>query len=181
MRTCLRDECEEEALKGKRKCYWHYADGLPIERQVMAAERRGLRVPEDDYRSRVPAADWPAGTRWCAGCQSFVPLWYCRGSRCKACASRASHRAAVAKKYGLEDGDYEKMYRAQGGRCWICLSRPRTRRLVVDHDHQTGEKRGLLCTNCNHKVLGAAHDDVEILRRAVAYLENPPAREVLGR
>lgn len=167
----MRPACDGEALKGRRLCYWHFGDGLPIERQVHAAERRLARVPEHERRQRVPAEQWPAGTRWCSGCQDFAPLWYCRGSRCRACASRAVHRAAVAKTYGLGDGDYEALYRAQSGRCAICWARPRSKRLAVDHDHKTGAVRGLLCSRCNHDLLGAAHDDVAILRRAVAYLE----------
>ncbi len=181
MRTCFRDGCEAPALKGRQKCYWHFADGLPIERQIRGAEVRLARVLPEERRSRVPAGQWWAGTRFCAGCQGFPPLWYCRGSRCRACASRATHRAAVEKTYGLGPGEYERLYAAQGGRCWICRCRPQTRRLVVDHDHESGAVRGLLCTSCNHDLLGGAHDDVALLRRAVAYLETPPALAVLGR
>jgi hypothetical protein len=181
MKTCLRDGCEFPPMKGKRKCSWHYGSEQPIEVQVRAAERRLARVPAAQRRPRVPAAQWPAGTRWCAGCQSMIPLWYASGSRCRACASKAAHRAAVAKTYGLEDGEFEAIWDAQGRRCPICLQIPRAKRPAVDHDHDSGAVRGLLCQRCNHELLGAAHDDVEILRRAVAYLERPPAYAVLGR
>jgi hypothetical protein len=40
--------------------------------------------------------------------------------------------------------------------------------------------RGVICKRCNHDLLGAAHDDIEILKRAIAYLESPPADAVLG-
>lgn len=178
----MKTGCTGESLKGKRRCYWHFGDSLTIERQVAAADRRLARTPVEQRRSRVPASEWPAGTRFCAGCQDFPPLWYCRGSRCRACASRAQHEAMVLKTYGLQEGEYRKLYAAQHGRCYICRRRPQGVRLAVDHDHQTGEVRGLLCAGSEHgcnKGLGFFNDDLELLRRAVAYLEDPPARRVL--
>jgi hypothetical protein len=62
----------------------------------------------------------------------------------------------VLDVYGLTPADYRLLYVAQKGRCWICRKAkgihpddPRAaggRRLGVDHDHRTGEVRGLLCT-----------------------------------
>ena len=47
--------------------------------------------------------------------------------------------------------DYERMFDAQGGVCAICgKPRPEERTLHVDHDHETGEIRGLLCFSCNN-------------------------------
>ncbi len=43
----------------------------------------------------------------------------------------------------------------------------------IDHDHKTGEIRGVLCGGCN-VALGSARDDPELLRNLAAYLENPP-------
>jgi hypothetical protein len=42
--------------------------------------------------------------------------------------------------------------------------------LVVDHSHETGAVRGLLCHNCN-RALGLIHDDAAVLRRAAEYIE----------
>ena len=50
-------------------------------------------------------------------------------------------------------------------------------RLAVDHDHTTNAVRGLLCSKCNHELLGAAHDSLELLERAVAYLKGEHAPE----
>lgn len=90
---------------------------------------------------------------------------------CRLCARAAAHRSKVKGTYGLADGEYEAMLARQYGRCAICNLRPRSKRLAVDHDHRTGRVRGLLCGSCNRRLLGAAHDDPAILRRALAYLE----------
>jgi hypothetical protein len=54
-----------------------------------------------------------------------------------------------AKQLGVTTEQYEAMLRAQGGGCAICGNPPKTRRLDVDHDHKTGQVRGLLCHRCN--------------------------------
>ena len=58
------------------------------------------------------------------------------------------------------------MIEAQGGTCAVC-SGPAQH---VDHDHETGEVRGVLCFNCN-QALGNARDDAAVLRRLARYLE----------
>jgi hypothetical protein len=169
-------------MKGKRRCGWHWLARQPADVQTRAARDRFLAAPSSMRVARVPAASWPAGTRFCSGCCSFVPLWYTTGSRCKACASAAAHHRMVQKTYGISAKEYDAILRAQGGVCAICGRRPGKRRFAVDHDHATGEVRGLLCPGSEHgcnKGLGFFNDDVELLRRAVAYLESPPARAVL--
>lgn len=147
----------------------------PMGLQAGAATTRLERVPAAERRARVPATEWPPGRRWCAGCQSFRRLRDCSGSRCRACASAAAHGARILALYDLSPADYAKLLLKQGGRCAICRARPRSTRLAVDHDHRTGVVRGLLCKRCNHDLLGAAHDGVEILEAAIAYLLSPPA------
>lgn len=85
----------------------------------------------------------------------------------------------LRKKYGITPAIYQQMHAAQGGVCAICKKvetrRHRTTRkpldLVVDHCHQTGAVRGLLCSNCNGG-LGSFDDDLARLRAAIAYLEH---------
>lgn len=75
--------------------------------------------------------------------------------------------------------EYELLLKYQDGKCGICRAKPRTRKLAVDHDHVTGNIRGLLCSRCNHDLLGKAHDDVVLLERAIDYLQSPPGYRAL--
>lgn len=94
--------------------------------------------------------------------------------------------ARAMDNYGVTPADYRILYLAQKGRCWICRKAKGVhpddpqgrgaRRLGIDHNHATSQVRGLLCTGgdktCN-RVIGWL--DHASLKRAVAYLENPPA------
>lgn len=93
----------------------------------------------------------------------------------------AAHARHIEETYGITSEQYWDIYEAQGGRCYICQRAKGTgrKRLAVDHDHETGEVRGLLCKPCNRDVLGHLRDSPDALRRAIEYLSNPPAREVL--
>lgn len=85
------------------------------------------------------------------------------------------HEARVQKVYGLQLGDYGRLYDAQGGRCAFCRrATGKRRKLAVDHDHETGLVRGLLCSVCN-QLLGHLRDDPATARRIAEYLEFPPA------
>lgn len=70
-------------------------------------------------------------------------------------------------EYGLEPEEFFKRMKSQEGKCAICKEQTT---LVVDHDHTTGEVRGLLCRKCNVG-LGAFQDIPNILRAAIGYLE----------
>lgn len=86
----------------------------------------------------------------------------------------------LLKNYGISDSEYNKMFDQQNGVCAICgkpetVLEPKTRnigKLVVDHDHETGRVRGLLCRKCNLG-LGALGDSREIVVNALKYLEKP--------
>lgn len=76
-------------------------------------------------------------------------------------------RHNLKSKYGMSLEDYDTMVERQNGLCLLCKER---HKLVVDHDHQTDQVRGLLCANCN-LLLGHARDSVPILLAAIEYLE----------
>ena len=75
----------------------------------------------------------------------------------------------------LTEERYHELMESQEGRCAICGMKPEGR-LAVDHDHATGQVRGLLCQSCN-VAPGFLRDDPNRLKTAIASLENPPAGE----
>ena len=136
---------------------------------------------------RYPASG--EGERYCSKCEQHLPLGsfsqYPDGSyyrRCKPCvvkvvlegrrkeperAAAVRRRARLKHAYGLSVEDVEAMLRDQDGKCAICLTASAT---DVDHDHETGAVRKLLCNRCN-RTLGIAQDNPERLRAAARYLE----------
>lgn len=99
--------------------------------------------------------------------------------------------ASGAAGYTITPYEYRLLYIAQKGRCWICRTArgihpddPKgggTRRLGVDHDHLTGQVRGLLCTGslsantCNRLIARYSRD---ALQRAADYMTDPPAQVI---
>ena len=83
-----------------------------------------------------------------------------------------NRRAKLKQYYGLPPEAYDQILARQGGRCAICLREQHSRyrrRMAVDHDHASGEVRGLLCGDCNRGI-GQMHDSPDIAQRAATYL-----------
>ena len=79
----------------------------------------------------------------------------------------------LLKKFGITVAQYEELLAKQGGTCALCDKTAETegRALAVDHDHVSGEVRGILCAYHNHRVIGR-HRDADLLRRMADYIEN---------
>ena len=75
----------------------------------------------------------------------------------------------LRKQYGIGNDDYEQLKSLQGDKCAICGEEQNDKRLAVDHNHDTGKVRGLLCEKCN-RGLGLFCDNVDLLEKAVTYL-----------
>jgi hypothetical protein len=100
---------------------------------------------------------------------------------CKDCIKlkndRPEHRdnvrkAQLKKYYGITPEQYDNLYREQNGICKICEHSDtggRRNYLCVDHDHETGKVRGLLCHDCNIGI-GKLKDDPKLLQKAMLYL-----------
>lgn len=73
-------------------------------------------------------------------------------------------------KYGITDQEFQAMLLAQSNRCAICQNVFKTSKSThVDHCHNTGRVRGLLCHDCNTGI-GKLRDSVDLLQRAIDYL-----------
>ena len=114
-------------------------------------------------------------TRRCKACQRDVNL---RWQQANPASRKHGRSTQLMIKYGLTPQRYNEMLEAQRGCCAICgvpeaESRGRNPgRLCVDHDHDTGVVRGLLCSPCNARLGKAA--DVAWLQSAMNYLKEGP-------
>lgn len=145
-----------------------------------------------DRRRRYPGVslDWirptrsvcSCGTEFAVGLNGSVPV------DCKNCRTERHARQMLADRwrktleysYGLTIAAYDRMFTKQGGRCAICNRRPtfgrgsKNGRLSVDHNHETGKVRALLCSVCN-AAIGSLRDDPALLRVAADYLDKHDA------
>ena len=81
----------------------------------------------------------------------------------------AQRRWRMKSIYGTTVEDYDAMFEQQGGVCGICHHPQESKKLAVDHCHETGKVRGLLCENCNTG-LGKFKDDPALLDAAKEWL-----------
>jgi hypothetical protein len=121
------------------------------------------------------------------------------GPRCATCGrehrKKQRQRAAerhVERNFGITPEQYDELYRAQGGKCYVCRhASGKRKRLAPDHDHLLALRhghdpkqgcirciRGLACGFCNHHVLGRLGDHPAVYERIAAELRDPPARRL---
>lgn len=85
---------------------------------------------------------------------------------------RRARGYALKRKYGITIDQYEELLERQDNSCALCgkSAEEHHTNLAVDHNHRTGEIRGLLCTHCNYRLV-ARHTDGSLLRRMADYIE----------
>lgn len=128
-------------------------------------------------------------TKTCPTCGEEKPIenFYPQKRQCRICIRDHQRRFRAARpdyhhgrnlkqRYGISVDEYETLIANQNNACPICeVEIPDTigykgkRPSVVDHNHETGEVRGILCSMCN-LVLGHARENTDILYRAIVYL-----------
>lgn len=96
-------------------------------------------------------------------CKSCISL-YSRGE-----GSRGKKAVFIRQRYGISLEEYEVHVTATDGVC-PCCGKSGRKKMCLDHDHLTGAIRGVICSACNSGI-GLLGDDVEGLRKAIAYLE----------
>lgn len=167
-------------------------DGLSVycrecwrERNRRYKEKRAAREGRS-LRPQRAKRDVPDGMKYCPDCQQTLPLEDFvqnrsrstgRGSYCRPCQNRraaasvekngGARRYHMRRRYGIDLADFERLFAEQRGLCAICHTDAAEH---VDHDHETGAVRGLLCFTCNVG-LGNFKDDVVRILSAADYLE----------
>ncbi|MFE9441548.1 endonuclease VII domain-containing protein [Streptomyces sp. NPDC006602] len=155
------------------------SDGLQVRCRECVAEysaahyRRRREAMGKPVREKV---DVPAGHKLCRTCGEVKPHseWHrnARASdglstRCKACRAAEGRAGHLKRQYGLTEAERDELIASQAGVCCICLAAPAAH---VDHCHNTGRVRGVLCFSCN-AALGQFKDRPDAIRRAAAYVE----------
>jgi len=150
-RTCSRPGCPGKP-KAKGLCGTHY-------------ERFRTGKSLDP-----PIRQYETGERLCKepGCDKPRE---CSADVCQMHYRRPRHRL---NRYGLTHEAFTAMLASQGGRCAVCRTdKPRGTQgfgWCVDHDHETGQVRGILCGHCNQGI-GMLQDDPDVIAAAAKYVQ----------
>lgn len=158
-------------------CGWHALE---------MASGRAKRAYSDHLQEEIAKPD-----RECSTCREQKPREQmarhspqickpCVTDRVRQWAARNPERWAEQRRrsflkttFGITLEHFQELLEAQGGRCAICREEPRDPRgysAQVDHCHQTGEVRGILCGLCNRGI-GQFRDDPALLANAIQYLK----------
>ncbi|MGZ9930008.1 endonuclease VII domain-containing protein [Streptomyces sp. NC-S4] len=167
--------CKQDKPRGDFASNRSAADGLQAYCRECWAEYYKARQEVKGRTVRVKV-DVPSGHKRCPQCEEIKPHsewepnkttsdgW---SSYCRSCRAKRNRASYFVRKYGITEAERDEMIAAQGGVCVICRIAPAEH---VDHDHQTGKVRGVLCFSCN-AALGQFKDRPDVMRRAAAYVE----------
>ena len=119
----------------------------------------------------------PVGIRLCTKCNCLE--YHNKGqSHCKSCykkwystyKDKGKRDAHYKRKFGISLAEYNRMLEEQNGVCAVCKGEEpkRYKNIAVDHNHTTGEVRGLLCSSCN-RALGLLQDNELIIEELLKY------------
>jgi len=145
-----REPLPGEALKRCTKC------GVEKTIDEFSLARKATATTNDIYKSS------------CKRCASERAMEWYRANPGRTTENK--RRFNLEKLYGLTVQQYNDMLEAQHGACAICGQTENGKfRFSVDHDHENGKVRGLLCNRCN-RAIGLFGDDLSVMRRAISYL-----------
>ncbi|WP_327716057.1 endonuclease VII domain-containing protein [Streptomyces sp. NBC_00490] len=154
-------------------------DGLQVHCRECVAQygaahyRRRQEAKGKKVREKVLV---PSGHKRCPQCEGVKPHsewernktssdgW---ASYCRECRAERNRISYFRRKYGLAPHQLDLLIAEQQGICCICLAAPAEH---VDHCHETGRVRGVLCFSCN-AALGQFKDRPDVIRRAATYVE----------
>jgi hypothetical protein len=117
-------------------------------------------------------------------------LRYLSSGQCVTCAKALAQKRTpdrrrkqdLKRRYGVTPQEFERLVQLQASVCLICgrgsAAKRRRKFFCVDHDHDSGRIRGLLCNRCNTG-LGHFNDDPRLLLKAAAYFDRPSPLSVI--
>lgn len=137
-------------------------------RKTVAAENRGQLIAKQCNKCRLlkdasQFYPWPSSDGFTGSCKN------CSEYR------TSDRKHYLKKKYNITPKEYETLYTKQKSQCALCERK--FQRLAIDHDHQTGKIRGLLCIACNTGI-GKLGDTIPALEKAIKYLLNQEVTSV---
>jgi hypothetical protein len=190
-------ELDNETISKILQLYNTGASILHIKAKLDLSHKVIIRILDDNNIKRRTHGEQlrkkvDDGYLCCSVCKKKQPVceFYTRGAyvdgtptyrnACKQCdrtSSKVRIRGALKRQYNLTLEEYDSMFIDQNGLCAIC-EKPESSKTVdghikllcVDHDHNTGKVRQLLCNKCN-RALGMLQDDITIASNAVNYLK----------
>lgn len=189
MRTRAKCVICGEPARARGLCGLHYqrwrTTGDPLTEPLKPSKTRAEQLAREEAET---------GMRKCITCKELKPLddfaeySYGRNGRCPSCKPcrkalgkatyesrkqrdpeglrRKSRNVHLRAQYGMTVNQFDAMTAQQRGRCAACGKQTK---LVLDHDHETGDIRGLICNPCN-LALGFAEDSIKRLRELTVYL-----------
>jgi hypothetical protein len=132
--------------------------------------------------TKVCTGDWNAGRAKTCGCSKFRkgidnPMW----KHGKKTSSEDNYKYQLTRRYGIDFELYQLIHDMQDGLCAICFHAPqgKSKRLFVDHCHNTKRVRGLLCGSCN-SAIGLLKENSTILNNAHIYVKRNEANNVFA-
>ena len=136
--------------------------------------RCGIEKPLDEFNLRPSVKKGLVPQSYCKSCASNVSTNAQRAQQVNDPegyreAKRVSKRKQTLRKYGITEEQVQAMGEAQNWICYMCPTDIRENH-HIDHDHVTGKVRKLLCFHCNVG-LGHFRDSIDLLKKAIAYLE----------
>jgi len=141
----------------------------------------GLRCDCKSCRKDKKVKNYEKSTKKCSSCNIEKPNTEeffnirnngirCRTrSLCKECHKKSMRKAHLTRRYNMSQEDYELLYNLQQGKCRICDQF--YEKLFIDHNHDSGEVRELLCNNCNSGI-GYLKENIDFLKNAIKYINH---------
>ncbi len=171
--TCVRLQREEDLLRQQ------------IIQQVLMGSKKCVKCtvekPVEEFNRAKRNSD--GLNSWCKSCMRTyakvvsTPKRHSRKREEREAKRKQARDYARFKSYGLTEVDFIVKRELQDNKCKLCDKPFGEKTPVVDHNHDTGQVRGLLHSNCN-VLLAMAGDDITMLQAAISYLQQDPAKVV---